>query len=103
MRSNEGEGEWIALFNLGDEKLQDDVAKPFFNWAILKTTGEDYSETRWPITIKVKRHVTNLQLKQALTEVVIALEEEDLKARVYDQEMDSEAKKLFKVFGSEKN
>ena len=84
MRSVEGKGERVVLFNLADKKLQDDVAKPFIEWAILKTDGEDYAVSVWPITIKVKPQVTNFELRQALGELLISLGTKDLHAVVDD-------------------
>ena len=76
MRSEEGKGEFITLFNLTDHHF-DSMVKPFVNWAIVESVAEDYACTTYPITIKVKDDVTVGRFREALTELLLSLNELD--------------------------
>ncbi|MHC5033663.1 MAG: hypothetical protein ACYTFZ_01335 [Planctomycetota bacterium] len=58
MRSEPGKGEPIAIFVLDDEKAADGVCKAggrYHRSVMLCSVGEDYSESMWPVVVKVKR------------------------------------------------
>ncbi|MHC4481620.1 MAG: hypothetical protein ACYS1C_11725 [Planctomycetota bacterium] len=61
MRSEPGKGEPVAIFVLDDEFAADGVCKPggrFHRSVMLCSVGEDYSESMWPVVVKVKRGVS---------------------------------------------
>jgi len=72
MRSEEGRGEGVTLFNLTDESF-DSILTPFLNWGIMESVGEDYAVSTYPITVKVKQNVTFARLREALLELVLSL------------------------------
>jgi hypothetical protein len=74
MKSEEGQGEKITLYNLTDEGF-DSIVIPFLNWAIMESMGEDYAVSPYPITVKVKQGVTVSRLRQALMELLMSLNE----------------------------
>lgn len=76
MRSEEGKGDTITLFNLTDHSF-DSMVRPFVNWAIVESVGEDYAISSYPITIKVEEEMTVGKFREALTELLLSLNELD--------------------------
>ena len=98
MRSDEGRGEQVSLFNFTDESL-DSMLTPFLNWAILESVGEDYAVSTYPITIKVKQGITVSRLREALMEFLMSLNELEPSRLVHDPALDptAEGAKFFSI------
>ena len=90
MRSEEGKGEPITLFNLTDHSF-DSMVRPFVNWAIVESVGEDYAVSSYPITIKVKDEVTVGKFREALTELLLSLNELDPARELRDPDVQIES------------
>lgn len=98
MRSEEGRGEQVSLFNFKDEAF-DSMLTPFLNWAILESVGEDYAVSIYPITIKVKQGITVSRLREALMEFLMSLNELEPSKLVHDPALDptAEGAKFFSI------
>jgi len=83
MRSEDGRGERITLFNLTDEAF-DSIMTPFLNWAIMESVGEDYAVSTYPITVKVKQNVTVSRLREALMELILSLNDLEPSRQIRD-------------------
>jgi len=83
MRSEDGRGERVTLFNLTDESF-DSILTPFLNWGIMESVGEDYAVSTYPITVKVKQNVTVSRLREALMELLLSLNDLDPSKQVRD-------------------
>jgi hypothetical protein len=90
MRSEEGKGDTITLFNLTDRHF-DSMVRPFVNWAIVESVGEDYAVSSYPITIKVKDGVTVGKFREALMELLLSLNEPDPSRELRDPDVQIES------------
>jgi len=90
MRSEEGKGDTITLFNLTDRNF-DSMVRPFVNWAIVESVGEDYAVSFYPITIKVKDGVTVGKFREALMELLLSLNEPDPSRELRDPDVQIES------------
>ncbi len=103
MKSEEGRGENITLYNLTDEGF-DSIVIPFLNWAIMESMGEDYAVSSYPITVKVKQGVTVSKLREALMELLISLNDVEPSKPVGDPVLEptTEGAKFFSIKSSGK-
>ena len=69
-RSLPGKGDIIAIYVLGPDELCDgDSIMGYGKTAICGSTGEDFSDSAWPVVVKVKAKVTKEQLIQHLSDL----------------------------------
>lgn len=90
MRSEEGKGDIITLFNLSDRNF-DSMVRPFVNWGIVESVGEDYAVSSYPITIKVKDGVSVGKFREALMELLLSLNELDPTRELRDPDVQIES------------
>ncbi len=90
MRSEEGKGDIITLFNLSDRNF-DSMVRPFVNWGIVESVGEDYAVSSYPITIKVKEGVSVGKFREALMELLLSLNELDPTRELRDPDVQIES------------
>ncbi len=90
MRSEEGKGDIITLFNLSDRNF-DSMVRPFVNWGIVESIGEDYAVSSYPITIKVKEGVSVGKFREALMELLLSLNELDPTRELRDPDVQIES------------
>ena len=73
-RSNPGNGDIVAIYQLGEAKeFCDSVVGGFNKTAFCVSLGEDYADCRWPVVVKAKPIVTNEQLVQHLRDLADAI------------------------------